>query len=114
MLEVPWEHQFSNLTADGIVTARPAVLCCIILSVATTGDYIEIYEGRDATSGRRLCKIKALVGRSVTFNISNGVLLERGIYVSFLKTDSDATLIWFPVEPAAIREHKSQRKEQAV
>ena len=69
-------------TGSGLATHDPAYLSCIIASVETSADYIEVYNGRDATSGTKIMKLKVLANRSVAFNISRELLCDRGIYIS--------------------------------
>ena len=86
--------RFTRLTDSDIVTTHPAYLCCTILSVGAAGDYIDVYEGRDASSGRKVFRLEALANRSVPFNIVHPALCERGIYVSFSTTGNEATIFW--------------------
>ena len=81
---------------DGIVTTQPAWICCLILSVSASGDYVEVYEGRDTTSGRKFCTLKALENRSVAFPIGEPVYFDGGIYLAFSTTGSECTIVWAP------------------
>lgn len=92
------ETTWAVLTTDGIVTRQPSYLSCVTLSVATSGDSVSVYEGRDATSGRKIFTIKALANRSVSFNLSKSVLCGRGIYVDFSTTGSEVTVVYTPTE----------------
>lgn len=94
---------WSVLTTSGIVTRQPAFLCCAILTANSAGDHIEIYEGRDATSGRKIFMLEALENRSVSFNFTSPVLCQRGIYVYFDDDKCEATIIFTPVEHEDIR-----------
>ena len=83
-------------TTDGIVTTQPAWLCCTIVTVAASGDYVDVYEGRDPTSGRKLFRLKCLLNRSVSFNFTHPVFCERGIYLDFSTTGSECSVFWSP------------------
>jgi len=85
---------FTRLTADAAVTTEPAYLYCVILTVVDSGDYVDVYEGRDANSGSKILRLKALANRSVSFNFSKPIYCDRGIYVDFSTTDSEATVVW--------------------
>lgn len=89
---------FTNMIASGVVTRQPAYLCCVSFSATDSGDYIDIYEGRDATSGRKVVRVKGLQNRSVSFNFTNPPLCQRGIYVNFSTDDTEATINYRPVE----------------
>lgn len=91
MLEVH-KAQWVNLAADGIVTPSPAYLICITLTVTDAGDYVDVYEGRDTTSGKKILRMKALANRSVSFNFTYPVYCDGGIYVDFSTDDSEATI----------------------
>lgn len=92
------------LTADGIITRQPSFLCCLIVTVANSGNYVELYEGRDATSGRKILTLQALQNRSVAFNFTRPIMCERGIFVHFSHTGSEATVVYGPVEYAELRQ----------
>jgi hypothetical protein len=85
---------FTHLMASAAITTEPAYLHCVILTVEDSGDYVDVYEGRDATSGNKVLRLKALANRSVSFNFSDPIYCGRGIYVSFSTTDSEATVAW--------------------
>ena len=93
----PCNTAFERLTANGVVTQHPAILCCVILTVVTTGDYVDVYSGRDATSGKKVHRLKALQGRSSTFSLTHGLFCGNGIYLQFEKTDSECTVFYCPV-----------------
>jgi hypothetical protein len=85
---------FTQLTVSAAITTEKAYLHCVILTVTDSGDYVDVYEGRDASSGRKIFRLKALANRSVSFNFSKPLPCDRGIYVSFSTTDSEATVVW--------------------
>jgi hypothetical protein len=74
------------------------MLCCINVTVENNGDYIEVYDGRDATSGSKVVKIKCLENRAVNFNISHGVYCDRGLYVYASATDCEWSVFYHPIE----------------
>lgn len=90
-------RSFSQL-GSGLVTVRPVRLDCVNLSVETNGDSITIYNGRDATSGNKVVKVKALANRSVNFNISRGLRCEKGLYVEASASTADWSLFFEDLE----------------
>lgn len=95
---------FVNLTASGIVTRQPAYFCCISFTATDSGDYVDVYEGRDATSGRKVVRVKGLANRSQSFNFTYPPLCERGIFLDFSTDDTEATVDYRPVEWDGIRQ----------
>ena len=95
---------FTRLTDSSIVTTHPAYLCCTIVSVVTAGDYIDVYEGHDASSGRKIFRLEALQNRSVSFNFTHPVFCERGIYVEFSTTGNEATVVWIAADDVLSQE----------
>lgn len=102
-MQATCDTTFANMTASGIITRQPSFLCCVILTADESGDYIELYEGKDATSGRKILTLKALVNRSVAFNFTSPVLCQRGLYIHFEDDKCEATVIFTPVEYEDIR-----------
>jgi hypothetical protein len=85
---------WTTVTHDAYITHHPAYLCCVVLTVEDSGDYIDVFEGSDALSGRKVLRLKALANRSVSFNFTTPIYCERGISVDFSTTDSEATIVW--------------------
>jgi len=85
-----------RMVTNGIVTAEPCLLSCIMLTVASNGDYIEVYDGQSADA-RQVMTLKCQANRTVPYIAIPGALFERGIYVAFSATDSDATFYIVPV-----------------
>jgi len=83
---------------SGRVTSRPATLCCVNLDVESSGDYIEVYDGKDPISGTKILKIKCLENRSVSFNLTHGVYCDNGIYVGCSATDCEWSVFYHHIE----------------
>ena len=93
MPEIVSAHYKTGVNS-GLVVQRPVVLCGVIISVATSGDYITLYNGRDVTSGDKVFKMEALQNRSSRFAFPHGVECDRGIYVECSQTTVDWTVTY--------------------
>ena len=94
----PCDAGWTVVSQSALITSQPVYLVCVNLTVETNGDYVEVYDGRDDSSGRKVIKIKALANRSVNFNLTTPIYCESGLYLSFSATDSEVTVIWLPAE----------------
>ena len=88
---------------SAIVTRQPSYLCCINFTAFTAGDTVMVYEGRDATSGRKITTVKGLLNRSVSFNFVSPLLCERGIYAAISNVKAEYTITFRPVEYEELR-----------
>jgi len=71
-------------------------LCSIVVTVETTGHYIDLYDGQDA-GGRPIVRIKALQNRSIMWSSPHGVLCQRGLYIVFSHAGDKATICIHPL-----------------
>lgn len=90
-----WER----VTADVQCTEGPVQLSAVVLLCSADGGSITLYEGRDTSAGRLICRIEGLD------NVSNNVLFnppipcDRGIYVDVGDNVTEALIMWFPQHP---------------
>lgn len=99
-MDVSCKPGWTVLTGSAAVTRHPAFLCCVTLTVIDAGDYVDVYEGTDSSSGRKILRMKALANRSQSFNFNVPIYCERGIYVEFSTDDSEATIVWVAADSA--------------
>lgn len=92
--------RYIRLTGDSVVSYEPCLLLAVVLTVAATGDYVRLYDGRD-TGGRLVVTLMGETTITHTHLFGSGVLLPRGFYVDFQKTDSEATFVIVPLKEGA-------------
>lgn len=87
-----WER----VTADVQCTEGPVQLSAVVLLCSGGGGDITIYEGRDPSAGRMICRLEGAnnVSNSILFNPP--IPCDRGIYVDVGSNITEALIMWFP------------------
>ena len=83
---------YSN-SIDAVVHRGPLLLYSVILLVSVTGGDITLYDGQDATSGRKLARLEAIADESHPVDFG-GVVLSRGLFVDVGSNVTEYTVIW--------------------
>ena len=83
---------------DGLVYLGPCLVHNIIFFPDVAEDRADIYDGRDATSGKKFCRIEADVDRTRHLNFGQGVPFDVGIYIDGTDTAVETTVVFTPLE----------------
>jgi len=87
---------WTNVEASGIITTKAVLLRGVCIASSTSGHGVTVYEGQDATTGRKVMHVKTLANRSYCVHFNTPLECDRGIYVA-LDADCDEVLIhWVP------------------
>jgi hypothetical protein len=98
---------FLNFSGDTVVCDRPCLLNSVLLLVSTTGGDVTIYEGQDATSGRKFGKVEGYAGVTLPITFSHAPFMARGIFVDVGSNVTECT-IGFTVLPLNTLEAEGQ------
>jgi len=91
---------FINSSISLVVSRTTVKLHTVVLLVSTTGGDITIYEGLDATSGRKIATLKGTANVSTPVDFG-GIRCSRGLYVAVGSNVSEYTVI-FEYSPVAV------------
>jgi hypothetical protein len=87
---------FTRLTASAIVNEGATLLYGCVLLVSVGGSSIKLYEGLDAISGRLISTLQGIAAVTWTLCFSQPLYLDRGLFVEFSATVTEATIYWLP------------------
>lgn len=88
-----WERQ----VGDGIVYDGPCILKTLIATPGGADQYHDVYDGRDATSGTKFCRIQCKSEETRAVDLGDGVLFGRGIYINTQDTNDELTVCFVPL-----------------
>lgn len=94
---MPPATHWHRVTGDGQAWNGPCVLKTIIFWPDVAADYADVYDGRDATSGIKFCRVEADVDGTKTVDLGEGVQLGRGIYVDGIDAAVETTVCFTPL-----------------
>lgn len=90
---VPCDHGHPvYIEADTMISNKLCYLHGLLLNVATSGGDITLYNGRDATSGRKVMVVKALANVTNPIAFATPVLFESGLFVDIGSNVNSVTL----------------------
>jgi hypothetical protein len=85
------------VTGDGIAYKGPCVVKTIVLHPDAAGDYADIYDGRDATSGTKFCRIENAADTTLPIDLGEGVVFGKGIFVDGYDSAVETTVAFVPL-----------------
>lgn len=83
----------SDLAVEG-----PVILRGLIFWPDADADYADIYDGLDATSGKKFCRIESSTSITWAWSFEHGVQFDNGIYVDGIDDAVETTVIFHNVE----------------
>lgn len=86
------------VAGDGIIYDGPCLVTHIIFYPYAGNDYVDIYDGRDTTSGKKFCRIHTGAQRTFHMGFGSGILFGHGIYVDGIDDDVETTVGYVPME----------------
>ncbi len=85
---------FLVFTADGGATPGPCLLNAVVLLASSAGGDVTLYEGQDATSGRKIATLKGAANVSLPVVFAHAPFLARGLYVDVGSNVTEVTVFF--------------------
>lgn len=95
---MPHADGFVLIKGSGLVVEGPGDLHGLIFWPDADADYADVYDGLDATSGKKFCRIETSTSITWSFHFDPGVHFENGIYVAGKDEAVETTVIFNPEE----------------
>lgn len=87
---------FANITATTLINEGQSLLHSVIILASAAGGDLTVYEGLDASSGRKVATVKGAANVSSQIRFSPPLLLARGLLVVIGSSITEATITWSP------------------
>ncbi len=91
------DRRWVRVAGSGLVYSGPCLVNSVLFLPTTANDYVDVYDGRDATSGKRFCCIISSVVVSWCFCFAEGVPFDKGIYVKDIDGGTETTIVFTPL-----------------
>lgn len=85
---------YTNVSADAMITNEPTLLYGAVILCRDLGGDATIYDGRDATSGRKVMVLNGREDISVPIMFPKPILLPLGLFVGVGEDVTDLVLLW--------------------
>lgn len=89
-----WLH----IAGDGKVYSGPCRVTDVIFWPDAAADYVDIYDGGDAGSGKKFCRVEAAVAVTWHMNFGDGIPFDFGIYLDGKDDAVETTVAFIPSE----------------
>lgn len=87
-------NRFELITTSQLVYREGLLLKGFLFTASAALGEINIYDGQDVTSGRRVCQYEAVGQGSYAVLFGEGLRLERGLYITLDRAATEVT-VWF-------------------
>jgi len=85
---------FAVLTEDRLIEERPVLLEQLVLTARDTSGWVSVYDGHDATNGRKLGTFVAGLTVSKPIDFIPPELLRNGLFVAVGDDITEAVVRW--------------------
>lgn len=92
------DRRWVKVAGSGVVYSGPCLVNSVIFSPTTANDYVDIYDGRDAASGKHFCRVISSVVVSWCFCFGLGVPFDVGVYLADIDEGTETTVVFTPLE----------------
>ena len=86
-----------RITGDGLAWQGPCLLMQIIMWPDSDEDYVDIYDGRDSTSGEKFTRVESGDSDTQHLNLYPGIPFDRGVYVDGKDSAVETTVVIVPL-----------------
>lgn len=93
------QARWVRITGDGLAYSGPCDLTHIIFLPHAEVNYVELYDGRDATSGKKALRIKRATLTTGHIPLDPGLRFYLGIYVNARSRQDQTTVVFVPDLP---------------
>lgn len=89
---------YVRIVGDGRVYQGRCLLRGILFLPLSAGEYVDVYDGLDAVSGEKVCRIVPYTNSVHTFYVPCGVVFNHGIYIDGYDDEVETTVFFEPLE----------------
>lgn len=89
--------RWTRVVGDGLVYEGPCLLKHIILMPGDADRYVDIHDGRDATSGKKFCRLNVTYEGTDDIYFGEGVPFDVGIYIDAESSEEETTIVFQPL-----------------
>lgn len=91
-------RMWSRVRGDALVWVGPCLVHAVLFEPDIGTDYADIYDGRDATSGKKFCRVDTSLVVTRHVNFGQGVAFDAGIFIHNVDVAAYTTVVFTPLE----------------
>jgi len=89
--------RWARIVGDGMAYDGPCLLHSVNMLPITANDYADVYDGRDAVSGKLFARFISSVVVTWCICYAEGVPFDQGIYVDGKDAEVETTVVFTPL-----------------
>ena len=89
--------RWARVVGDGLAYDGPCLLHAVSFLPITANDYSDIYDGRDAVSGKKFARFISAVVTTLCICYAGGVPFDQGIYIDAIDAEVETTVVFTPL-----------------
>lgn len=90
------QQRWARIAGDGPVYSGPCLVTHIVFWPHATSQYVDIYDGRDTTAGKKFCRVEASSQTTRHVSLGQGVPFDVGIYIDAQHREDETTVVFIP------------------
>ena len=87
-----------RIVGDGVAWEGPCLLLLIIFWPHTGSQSVDVYDGRDAVSGKKFVTVEAKDFQTLPIPLGVGVIFDQGIYLDAVHAEDETTVVFVPLD----------------
>jgi len=92
------ERRWVRIVGDGLAYEGPCLLHSVSVLPITANDYADVYDGRDAVSGKMFARLISSVVDTLCIYYGDGVPFDQGIYIDAIDAEVETTVVFTPLD----------------
>lgn len=89
--------RWTRVVGDGLVYTGSCLVKNLVLEAGDDERYVDVYDGRDATSGKLFARFQLLNETTYCYSFGDGVPFGRGIYIDAESGEENTTVVFEPL-----------------
>lgn len=90
------QQRWSRIAGSGPLFSGPCLVTHVIVWPHATKQYIDLYDGRDATAGKKFCRVDCSTQTTRHISLGQGVRFDIGIYIDAKHAEDETTVVFIP------------------
>ena len=90
-------RRWGRIAGDGCLYQGPCLIHSITFFPDVDTDYCDVYDGVDATSGKRFARYELATSTTRNYNYGVGVPFDQGIYIDGYDSAVETTVVFTPL-----------------
>lgn len=92
------DRMWSRVGGNALVYVGRCLVHELVLEPNASSDYADVYDGRDATSGKYFCRLEAKTVSTWQLRFGPGVPFDGGIFVANESEETFTTVVYTPLD----------------